>query len=164
MCLVVSGCTARQSRAQYEERLEQALEARAQATRQLDSDALTTQAQYDAAAAKVAAALEELDADPPPSDAEPAHDRMIDGLEGLSALLGRLGRCTALGEASDQDERACRASIGQGVYDEIRNDFGEANTIYREEGFSLPGLGSAEDAPGGGGDSLGTDPEGGDEL
>ena len=56
--------------------------------------------------------------------------------------------------------KACRQSIGQDVYDAIRNDFDEANTIYREEGLALPGLGGDEDAE----DSLGEDPEGGDEL
>jgi hypothetical protein len=73
--------------------------------------------------------------------------------------------------ASVEQGRACRHAITQDVYDEIRNDFGEANTIYRQEGILLPGLGGESGASGGGsgesgsgGDNLGDDPSGGDEL
>lgn len=159
-CLLAVGCTARQSHEQYEERLSQALKARTSVTAQLDAGQLTTPQKYEAAAQRVTIALDELDADPPPRDVEAAHDSMVAGLEGLAALLDRLGRCEALGQASEQDRRACRQAIGQGVYDAIRNDFSEANTIYLEEGFSLPGLGDGDEV----GDSLGEDPEGGDEL
>ncbi|MCW2925032.1 MAG: hypothetical protein JWM98_2436 [Thermoleophilia bacterium] len=165
-CLLVGGCTPRQSRDQYEERLGGALAARTEVTGQLDGKELHTAADYDAAAKKVTNALDDLESDPPPGDVENAHERMVSGMEGLAALLSRLGRCESLGEHSAQDARACRQSIGQDVYDEIRNDFGEANTIYRQEGFSLPGLGSDGDTSGGngGGDSLGGGSDGGDEL
>jgi hypothetical protein len=123
---------------------------------------MDTAAEYKEASKQIVAAMDELDADPPPSDVEAAHDSMIRAMDGLATLLDRLGRCEALGEVSEQDRRVCRKSIDQGVYDEIRNDFHEANTIYLEEGFSLPGLGGEEGA--GGDDSLGKDPEGGDEL
>lgn len=159
-CLLAVGCTARQSRDQYEERLSGALETRTRVTAQLDARQLDTPEKYDAAAQEVNVALEELDADPPPRDVQAAHESMLEGMEGLAALLDRLGRCEALGAASEQDRRACRQAIGQPVYDDIRNDFSEANTIYLEEGFSLPGLGGEEGAE----DSLGEDPEGGDEL
>jgi hypothetical protein len=81
-------------------------------------------------------------------------------MEGLVTLLDRLGRCEALARASEQDRRACRQSIGQDVFDTIRNDFTEANTIYRQEGLSLSGQGGESEAE----DSLDDDPEGGDEL
>lgn len=158
-CLVLAGCTARQSRDQYEERLDQALKARAEVTSQLDGQQLKSAEDYKAAAARVTAAMDALDADPPPRDVEAAHDSMLRGMDGLATLLSRLGRCEALGSVSEQDRRACRAAIDQTVYDEIRNDFREANTIYLEEGFSAPELGGESKD-----DSSGEDPEGGDEL
>jgi hypothetical protein len=159
-CLVLAGCTARQSRDQYEERLDQALKARADVTTRLDGQQLNSAEDYKAASKQITAAMDELDADPPPKDVEAAHDSMLRGMDGLATLLSRLGRCEALGSVSEQDRRACRKAIDQTVYDEIRNDFHEANTIYLEEGFSSPELGGDEDA----GDSTGEDPEGGDTL
>jgi hypothetical protein len=157
---VVSGCTARQSQDEYEQRLERAVAVRDDVSARMNAHELETSADYDAASRRVGSALDELDADAPPRDLEDAHDRMVDGLDGLAALLQRLGRCEALAKASEQDRRACRQSIGQDTYDTIRNDFVEANTIYRQEGVSLPGLGSGGDA----GPGEATDPEGGDEL
>jgi hypothetical protein len=128
---------------------------------QLDQRTLADAGAFEAAAQEVRSSLDELDADPPPRNLQDAHESMVSGMEGLSTLLDRLGRCEALAQASQQDRRACRQSIGQDVYDAIRNDFDEANTIYREEGLSLPGLGGGENSE----DSLGEgDPEGGDEL
>lgn len=161
-CLVLAGCTARQSREQYEERLEHALKTREGVVQALDSKEIDSADEYKEASTQVVAAMDELDADPPPSDVAAAHDSMIRAMDGLATLLDRLGRCEALGAVSEQDRRVCRKSIDQGVYDEIRNDFHEANTIYLAEGFSLPGLGGEDGA--GGDDSLGEDPEGGDEL
>jgi hypothetical protein len=158
--LVLGGCTARQSQDQYEGRLEQAIQVRQNVAAELDKNGYADANAYDLAAQEVLSSLDELDADPPPRNLQDAHDSMVSGMEGLSTLLDRLGRCEALREASEQDRRVCRQSIGQDVYDAIRNDFDEANTIYREEGLSLPGLGSDEGAE----DSLGEDPEGGDEL
>ena len=161
-CLVLAGCTGRQSREQYEERLDNALKVRTEVVASLDAKELDSSAEYKDASTRIIAALDELDADPPPKDVTAAHDSMLRAMDGLATLLDRLARCEKLGEVSEQDRRVCRTSIDQGVYDEIRNDFHEANTIYLEEGFSLPGLGGEEGA--GGDDSLGEDPEGGDEL
>ena len=165
--VVLVGCAARQSDGQYQERLEQALAIRIEVTNRLEREEFDDRAAYEAAAEQVRTALDELDADPPPRGIQQGHERMIAALEGLSTLLVRLGRCEALGERSEQDGRACRQSIGQDVYDEIRNDFGEADTIYREEGFTLPGLGGGTDEGDGadGGDTLdGEDAAGKDEL
>lgn len=159
---MLAGCTARQSQDQYEERLEQAIAVRQNVSSQLESQQLGDAKAYEQASGEVLSALDELDADPPPRNLQDAHESMVNGMEGLATLLDRLGRCESLAQASEQDRRACRQSIGQDVYDEIRNDFDEANTIYREEGLSLPGLGGnegAEDDLGGGGD-----PGEGDEL
>lgn len=160
--LVASGCTARQSQEQYEERVIQALEVEREVGGQMDARQLNDAAAYDAAAARVAHSLDELDADPPPRNMRAAHDRMVEGMEGLHALLGRLGRCEALATASAQDRRACLQSIEQDVFDTIRNDFTEANTIYRQEGLALPGQGSEADAEQQ--DSLDDDSGKGDEL
>lgn len=160
LSLVLGGCTARQSQDQYEERLDQALTVRQGVAQQLDQHSYGDAQAYDAASQEVLSSLDELDADPPPRNLQDAHESMVSGMEGLATLLDRLGRCEELADASSQDRRACRQSIGQDVYDAIRNDFDEANTIYREEGLALPGLGGDEGA----GDSLGEDPEGGDEL
>lgn len=160
VALLLGGCTARQSQDQYESRLEQALSIREDVSTKLDERGYADAPAYDIAAQQVLSSVEELDADPPPRNLQHAHESMVSGMEGLAALLDRLGRCEALARASDQDRRACRQSIDQDVFDAIRNDFDEANTIYREEGLSLPGLGGDEDAE----DSLGEDPEGGDEL
>ncbi len=157
---MLGGCTARQSQDQYEGRLEQALEVRHDVAQKLDQRAYANAAAYQVASQSVMTSLDELDADPPPRNLQEAHESMVSGMEGLSTLLAKLGRCEALAQASEQDRRACRQSIGQDVYDAIRNDFDEANTIYRKEGLSLPGLGGDENAE----DSLGEDPEGGDEL
>ncbi|MCB0877809.1 MAG: hypothetical protein KDC46_02360 [Thermoleophilia bacterium] len=163
LAIACAGCTPRQSQDQYEERLGNALAVRDSVSSELSGNQLTDAKAYDEAAAKVSAALDELDADPPPSNVKDAHERMVSGMEGLSVLLKRLGRCEALATASAQDRRACRQSIGQDVYDTIRNDFTEANTIYRQEGLSLAGLGSGDET--GGGDSLGGEnSDGGDEL
>ena len=166
-CTLLAGCQARQSDDQYADRLEQAVAARSEAIAALDGKKLVKRADYDAAAAQLDSAIGELDADPPPRSVQDAHERMLGAMEGLSTLLGRLGRCDELGTRSQQDGRACRASIDQDVYDGIRNDFGEADTIYRAEGFSPPGLGGGEDGGGGasGGDTLDGDvSSGGDEL
>ncbi|MCW2921187.1 MAG: hypothetical protein JWL76_1061 [Thermoleophilia bacterium] len=160
LSLVLGGCAARQSQDQYEDRLEQALAVRSDVGQRLEQHSYADAQAYELAAQEVLGSLDELDADPPPRNLQHAHESMVSGMEGLSALLDRLGRCEALATASAQDRRACRQSIGQDVYDAIRNDFDEANTIYREEGLALPGLGGDEGA----GDSLGEDPEGGDEL
>ncbi|MCW2974135.1 MAG: hypothetical protein JWN72_2408 [Thermoleophilia bacterium] len=138
---MAAGCAARQSRDQYQDRLTQAVEVRTTVSDALAAHQLADQAAYEQASQRVTRAIDDLDADPPPSDLADAHSSMLDGLDGLQALLGRLGRCEALSKASDQDARACRQSISQDVYDEIRNDFTEADTIYRQEGLSLPGLG-----------------------
>lgn len=159
--LVAVGCTPRQSQDQYEERLEHAIAVRQGISVRLAQRELDSAASYQQAAMEVNAALDELDADPPPSDLQAAHDRMVEGMEGLAILLDKLGRCEALAQASAQDRRACRQSIGQDVYDTIRNDFTEANTIYRQEGLSLPGLGGEDEAQQ---DSLGEEPDGGDAL
>lgn len=159
----LTGCTARQSRDQYEERLAQAVAVRQEVSSQLDDGTLKEPAQFEAAASKVQSSLEDLDADPAPRGLDAAHDSMISALDGLGALLGRLGRCARLSDTSEQDARACRQSISQDVYDQIRNDFREADTIYREEGLSVPGLGASEDD----GTSTGSDVLGGgkgDEL
>lgn len=161
--LLASGCTARQSRDQYESRLAAALETRTSVTNQLDRRSLASAAAYDQASEQVQSAAAELDADAPPKDVQHAHDRMMQGLDGLAALLDRRGRCERLAATAEQDARACRKSISQDVYDEIRNDFGEADTIYREEGFALPGMGGGEDQQGGG-DQLDDAADGGDEL
>jgi hypothetical protein len=162
-CFVAAGCTARQSQEQYEERLDGALGTRDEVSGMLSGGGERTPEAFDAASDKVSIALDELDADPPPGNLQPAHDRMVEAMEALAVLLDRLGRCEALTAASEQDARACRQSIGQDVYDDIRNDFNEANTIYRQEGLSLARLGGEEDG-GGADDSLGEEPAGGDEL
>jgi hypothetical protein len=162
-CFIATACTARQSQAQYEERLERALDARDETSDMLSGGGERTPETFDAASDKVSSALDELDADPPPRNLQPAHDRMVEAMEALAILLDRLGRCEALKRASDQDARACRQSIGQDVYDDIRNDFNEANTIYRQEGLSLARLGGGEDG-GGADDSLDEEPAEGDEL
>jgi hypothetical protein len=160
-CVLAASCTPRQSQDQYETRLERAVQVREDVATRLSARQLTSADEYETAAAQVSAALEELEADPPPRNLVQGHDRMVLGMEGLAILLGRLGRCEALVRASEQDRRACRQSIGQDVYDTIRNDFTEANTIYRQEGLSLTGLGGGT---GSGEDSLGEEIEGGDAL
>ena len=161
-CALAVGCTPRQSQDQYEQRLDNALTVRSEVSAALDSNQYRDAAAYDQAVVKVNAALDELDADPPPRNLVDAHERMVEGMEGLAILLDRLGRCEALLKASAQDRRACRQAIGQDVFDTIRNDFTEANTIYRQEGLSLPGLGGGDVDEGD--DTLGEDPEGGDSL
>lgn len=138
---VSSGCAPRQSRDQYQDRLTGAVSTRLSVSDALSKQAYTTKEQYEAAAQRVATAKHQLDTDQPPRGLSDAHQSMLDGLEGLQALLSRLGRCAALADHAEQDARACRQSISQGVYDEIRNDFTEADTIYRHEGFSLPTTG-----------------------
>ena len=158
--LVLGGCTARQSQDQYEERLEQALVVRQGVSEQLDQDSLDDPEAFDFAGREVRGALDDLDADPPPRNLQGAHDRMVEGLEGMVVLLDRMGQCHGAAQASAGDRRVCRQAIRQDFFDEIRNDFDEANTIYQAEGLALPGLGGDEGAGG----SPGGDPEGGDEL
>jgi hypothetical protein len=152
--VIAAGCTARQSREQYEERLASATDVRIQITKALTSNQFTTQEQYTEAAASVADALAALDADAPPQAVAAGHERMVEALEALEILLTRRGRCAALERVSAQDARACRMSIEQSVYDEIRNNFGEADTIYREEGYSLTGIPDGDGGTSDGGDEL----------
>lgn len=150
----LAGCTARQSRDQYEERLTAAIEVRTAATVGIEKDQFHTAAQWREAVDRVNAALDELDADPPPKDAVEAHERFIEGMENLSGLLGRYGRCAALEQRTPDDARLCRQKIDQSAFDSVRNDFAEADTIYRQIGYGLPGMAGQEEA-GGGGDDLG---------
>jgi hypothetical protein len=146
--LPVAGCAARQSKDQYQDRLTHAATVRTSVSDELARNHYSSPDQYAHAAQQVTDAADELSADQPPRGVASAHERMLAGMDGLQALLSRLGRCAALKSASDQDARACRQSISQDVYDEIRNDFGEADTIYRQEGLSLPGQGGDEAAGG----------------
>jgi hypothetical protein len=141
LAVAVAGCTPRQSRDQYQDNLSAAIEVRTTVSAALTNHTYTTAAAYDQASDQVTSTIGQLDADKPPRGLGDAHQRMLDGLDGLQALLSRLGRCEALTTASRQDSQACKQSITQDVYDEIRNDFTEADTIYRQEGLSLPGLG-----------------------
>lgn len=159
--LLASGCTARASQEQYEERLERALQVRDEVLGQLDQRELVGEQQYDDAAAKLRSARQQLDEDAPPKPLEPAHEVLLDALSGLERLLDRLGRCEADPKATEQQLVACRQEIGQDAYDTIRNDFAEANTIYRQEGLSLAGLGGDGSQ---GEVNIGEGPEGGDEL
>lgn len=155
--LTVAGCAARQSKEQYQERLEAAGGVRQQVSVRVNGDQLSSQGDYEEAVRSLREAADELDSDLPPRNVQAAHDAMVQGLEGLADLLELLATCEG---RTDQERRACRQDISQEVFDEVRNDFDEANTIYREEGFSLPGAGSEEGADSG----PGADPEGGDEL
>lgn len=157
-CLLLTSCTARQSRDQYEQRLSAAAAVRVEVSRAFNAGQLHGRTQHEAAAERVERALRDLDADPPPRSAQDAHDAMVRGMQGLAALLRRVAECEAL--AAQQQRARCRDQIPPDVFDEIRNDFAEANTIYRQEGFSLPGLDGEEAA----GDGRGADPAGGDEL
>jgi hypothetical protein len=159
LLLTAPGCTARQSEAQYEERLAAALEVRTEAARGLEQSSYTTAAQWRGAADRVSDAAIELDADPPPRRAEAAHDRFLSGMEALAGLLSRRGRCAGLQLRQPKDAAACLRGIDQSAYDTVRNDFAEADSIYREIGFALPGMGGGADD--GSGDAL--EPEG-DEL
>lgn len=156
-CVTLAGCAARQSKEQYQERLEAAGKVRQQVSVRVNGDQLSSEGDYAEAARSLREAADELDSDRPPRNVEPAHDAMVQGLEGLADLLELLAACEG---RSDQERRACRQDISQEVFDEVRNDFGEANTIYRQEGFSLPGAGDGNGAD----DGPGVDPEGGDEL
>jgi hypothetical protein len=168
--LLATGCTARQSKEQYTDRLAKVLKVRTEVLAAVNEHTYTTQDAFVAARRRIDAARTELDADEPPRSMQQAHDSMVHGLRGLAALLDTLGHCAAVEAASLEQGRACRHAITQDVYDDIRNDFGEANTIYRQEGISLPGLGDEDEASGGGAgsgggsDNLGDDPAGGDEL
>lgn len=165
--VVLAGCQARQSQEQYEERLGAVALVRAEVVEGLERGKYADAEAYERASERVSAAIEQLDVDPPPRALRTAHDRMIGGMGGLAILLDRLARCEERAEASQQDRRACRQSIGQEAYDAIRNDFEEANTIYREEGVPIDGdegAGGGGFGGDGGGDSLDEDPEGGDAL
>jgi hypothetical protein len=155
--LLAVGCAPRQDPSEYEDRLDKALTVRNTAVEQLDGSKLQDEAQYRTLRDQVQGALDELDSEPPPKDYSKGHELMVDGLDGLAVLLGKLGRCEALNKSSLQDARACRQSIGQDVFDTLRNNFAESDAIYRQEGLSLPALGGDEDDQtdtGGGGDVL----------
>lgn len=169
-CLLASfalvSCTARQSTDQYEARLTHAQDVQSDVARALQAGEYEDEDAYLAASERVGEALVELDSDAPPGNVQAAHDRMVEAMDGLAILLDRLARCERRIEASEQDRRACHQAIGQDVYDEIRNDFDEANTIYGQEG--LPTIGgegeddTADQLPEGS-DQLGEDPGGGAE-
>ena len=156
-CLVLAGCSARQSKEQYEEHLADAMKVRTEVTSGLDAQQFESPAQFEEASKRIAAAREDLDEAPPPRNLQGAHDAMLRGMDGLADVLDQLGQCAAL---DTNQQASCRRAIDQSVYDEIRNDFDEANTIYQAEGISSVGDGGDEET----GDSPGEDPEGGDEL
>lgn len=156
-CLLVTGCaTTRQSESEYTKRLDTALEARNGAIDQLDARKLEDEADYRSMQDRVQGALQDLDVEAPPKAYVKAHQIQVDALDGLAVLLGKLGRCEALEERALQDARACRQSIGQDVFDTLRNEFTESDAIYRQEGLSSPALGGEDDdqADSNGGDVL----------
>ena len=136
--LLCTGCTPRQSKDQYQERLSNAVAVRNDVSNGLTRHQYSSGAEYTQAMKRVVDASDELSSDQPPRGLGDAHEQMVAGMEGLQVLLSRLGRCADLESTSHQDARACRQSISQDVYDEIRNDFEEADTIYRQDGLSLP--------------------------
>ena len=160
--VLASGCTARQGDEEYADRLGRALTVRNEVVQQLDGDKLGDERGYREAASRVRGALEELDADAPPKRYDRAHEVLVGALDGLSVLLGKLGRCEALEKTARQDARACRQAIGQDVFDTLRDDFRESDAIYRTEGLSLPQLGGEDEQSGSGGGDVLDAPAGGD--
>lgn len=161
--LLVCGCTARQTEDEYSEHLERALTARNDAVDKLDANALPDQAAYKAAAKRLRDSVREVNGEPPPKQYQDAHDLLVDSLEDFAVLLGKLGRCKKFEIDAPQDARACNQSIGQEVFDELRNDMRESDAIYRQEGLALSQLsddGTDDASSGGGGDVL-DEPSGG---
>lgn len=151
--LLAAGCTSRQPEGEYVDQLERALAARNDVIRQLDEGELGDASMYDAAADDITEAMDQLDVEPPPKRYEDAHELLVQALDGLAVLLGKLGRCERLAVDRPQDARACRQSIGQDVFDGLRNDFRESDAIYREEGLTMSQL--AFDGQGDAGSSSG---------
>lgn len=149
LAAIAGGCTQRQSQDQYEERLQDAVEARDQAVDQVTYGKLTDDTQYAEAIKRVRHASDELDADAPPKQLEAGHERMVAGMAGLARLLELLQRCDA--HDTSEARLQCRSDIEPDVYDTIRNDFEEANTIYRQEGLSIADSGTSIGQGGGAG-------------
>lgn len=82
-------------------------------------------------------AADDLDRIQPPGEVRKAHDTYVDSLYGLARVMGKLADCARLQQRSELRARACRAAIEQSLLDEVQNDFFEAYTILRHEGYDL---------------------------
>lgn len=134
-----AACTARQSDDQYGERLEVAIATREDVRSRVSSDALTSAADLRSAGRDLDEVADDLDVDPPPQAVEQGHERMLDGMEALRVLVQRLATCVSGGAPVGRTVRMCRNRIDQSVFDDIENDFAEADTIFAAEGFEVPG-------------------------
>lgn len=150
------GCTSRQTEAEYTTNVQRALTTRNKVSDALDKGDLRTSDQLREASEEVASARSGLDSSPPPATFTAAHNKFVETLDGFETLIRRQLRCAELDRYAAQDARACRLSIKQSVFDELRNDFREADAIYRNAGLTLEGLRDEEpDSVDEGGDVLG---------
>lgn len=135
---LLGGCTNRESSDAYEERIAKIYTLRTATISGLASASQTDVDQYAEAQRKISQAAEQLEAVDPPRDVQQAHDRYVEALYGLSKLLANLADCGRAESGGDDAARACRRKLSGERIDEVRNDFAEADTIYRHEGYKLP--------------------------
>lgn len=135
--VAAGACAERQSEDQYQQNLTKLYAERQQVLRELPEQHDADVAFFADAQKRISTAASDLAAIQPPKHVQQAHDRHVEGLRGLSRLLGQLADCARLEQASPGGGRTCREQIDQADLDEVRNDLDEADTIYREQGFKL---------------------------
>jgi hypothetical protein len=134
---VAAACGGAMPRAQYERELGKIHDKRNQAVGQLNSAEPDDVQFFVDTQRDMQLAAQDLDRIRPPGDLKQAHKAYVESLYGLAQVLGRLADCARLGKRDEQAARDCRRKIDQSLLDEEQNDFDEAYTIYREQGFKL---------------------------
>lgn len=131
------GCAERQSEGQYEDTIKTMHTERTMILRQLTPERSRDLTWLSTSQGKVEGMGRDLEAIQPPAVIESAHDRHVEGLDGLARILSRLADCARLEKRERARGEECRGKINQLELDEVRNDLDEADTIYREHGLKL---------------------------
>lgn len=134
---MIIGCEARQSHEQYEENLHALDLVRLEQAQMLQQKRFQDPQELTSAARDLRKAAKNLDSSSPPRDAQDAHVRMLEAVDGLIDILQTLATCMERSAQLRSTSAHCSASVDQASYDETRNDFLEASTIYKQSGYEI---------------------------
>ena len=135
--LAASGCAERMTKSRYEEQLGKLIAERKRIINDLPSHDPSDVKYYADSQEVMQGGASDLEALQPPKEVQAAHDMHVEGMRGLTRLLGKLADCGRLQQRDDVAGRECRDRINQLELDEVRNDFIEADTIYDERGYTF---------------------------
>lgn len=132
-----AGCAERVSHQQYQKQLDRTAEEVSIVTRDIAQRPSTDTRWFALHEQRLRDMADDLKATDPPSDVTQAHETWVDGVRGLSRLLGTIGDCARLEQSTSGAADPCRRAIGESRLDEVRNDLDEARTIFRDAGYRV---------------------------